>query len=269
MDTFPGMQFEPLSLHKYLYTHADPVNGIDPSGYFSITEYMTAQNIGLVAKSVAVGSLTGAIFGAIDASLSRDATGEAILNAAVNGAIGGAILGPLSRVKSLQKALIGVLGVATVVGTADSVSNGNYLQGGFRAISGLLSSYFYLRSTSFISDSIVPRIGSFSSPQGFSGVWSSTRAKIAMRPSTENQPIPNGWVDRSGGHRTVADEFFPSTNREHLFGFTVIKIGNNTVKVEFFSRSMNGNYPGNLVPEPFRPLIVQKVAKETGMTVLE
>ncbi|MCX7554685.1 RHS repeat-associated core domain-containing protein [Marinicella sp. S1101] len=35
MDVFPGMQFEPKSLHKYLYTHADPVNNIDPSGYFS------------------------------------------------------------------------------------------------------------------------------------------------------------------------------------------------------------------------------------------
>ena len=32
MDSFEGNQSDPLSLHKYLYAHADPVNGIDPSG---------------------------------------------------------------------------------------------------------------------------------------------------------------------------------------------------------------------------------------------
>ncbi|PQQ65387.1 RHS repeat domain-containing protein [Acetivibrio saccincola] len=35
-DPFGGFMFEPLSLHKYLYANADPVNKIDPSGYFSI-----------------------------------------------------------------------------------------------------------------------------------------------------------------------------------------------------------------------------------------
>ena len=32
MDSYEGGQSDPLSLHKYLYCHADPVNGIDPSG---------------------------------------------------------------------------------------------------------------------------------------------------------------------------------------------------------------------------------------------
>ncbi|MDR2643836.1 MAG: RHS repeat-associated core domain-containing protein, partial [Planctomycetaceae bacterium] len=32
LDPFFGNINEPLSLHKYLYTHTDPVNGIDPSG---------------------------------------------------------------------------------------------------------------------------------------------------------------------------------------------------------------------------------------------
>jgi len=34
MDTFEGDQEQPLSLHKYLYCRADPVNGSDPSGHF-------------------------------------------------------------------------------------------------------------------------------------------------------------------------------------------------------------------------------------------
>jgi RHS repeat-associated protein len=39
MDPYPGEIDEPLSLHKYLYTHADPVNLIDPSGYSAMSEY--------------------------------------------------------------------------------------------------------------------------------------------------------------------------------------------------------------------------------------
>ncbi len=51
MDTFPGMQFEPLSLHKYLYTHADPINNIDPSGYFSIGSFAAASRVaGIISK---------------------------------------------------------------------------------------------------------------------------------------------------------------------------------------------------------------------------
>jgi hypothetical protein len=34
MDSYEGTQEEPLTLHKYLYAHADPVNGTDPSGHF-------------------------------------------------------------------------------------------------------------------------------------------------------------------------------------------------------------------------------------------
>ncbi len=32
LDDFAGNNQDPQSLHKYLYTHADPINGIDPSG---------------------------------------------------------------------------------------------------------------------------------------------------------------------------------------------------------------------------------------------
>jgi RHS repeat-associated protein len=33
MDSYEGNQSDPLSLHKYLYGHANPVNGVDPSGH--------------------------------------------------------------------------------------------------------------------------------------------------------------------------------------------------------------------------------------------
>ncbi len=54
MDTFPGMQFEPLSLHKYLYTHADPVNNIDPSGYVSLPALTLGIGIGAILGEYAI-----------------------------------------------------------------------------------------------------------------------------------------------------------------------------------------------------------------------
>ena len=37
MDTYEGNNSDPLSLHKYLYAHADPVNNTDPSGNMTST----------------------------------------------------------------------------------------------------------------------------------------------------------------------------------------------------------------------------------------
>ena len=37
-DTWPGMQFEPMSLHRYLYCHSNPIGNWDPSGKFTIIE---------------------------------------------------------------------------------------------------------------------------------------------------------------------------------------------------------------------------------------
>ena len=37
-DRFEGIRSNPITLNPYLYTHADPVNGVDPSGYFSLGE---------------------------------------------------------------------------------------------------------------------------------------------------------------------------------------------------------------------------------------
>jgi RHS repeat-associated protein len=33
-DSYEGNSSEPLSLHKYTYVHNNPINGVDPSGYF-------------------------------------------------------------------------------------------------------------------------------------------------------------------------------------------------------------------------------------------
>ena len=40
MDSYLGSVYDPVSLHKYLYANANPVNYIDPTGYFSLAELM-------------------------------------------------------------------------------------------------------------------------------------------------------------------------------------------------------------------------------------
>jgi RHS repeat-associated protein len=45
MDTYQGGQGNPLTLHKYSYTHNNPGNGNDPTGLFTIAEYSAAESI--------------------------------------------------------------------------------------------------------------------------------------------------------------------------------------------------------------------------------
>ena len=46
-DTFEGHPTDPLSLHRYLYVHGNPVNGVDPSGHqFTIASTMSAVGNG-------------------------------------------------------------------------------------------------------------------------------------------------------------------------------------------------------------------------------
>lgn len=52
MDPYPGAINDPVSLHKYLYANADPVNFIDPSGLASLKEY------GIVVRAVALRIVT-------------------------------------------------------------------------------------------------------------------------------------------------------------------------------------------------------------------
>ena len=57
MDTYEGASSDPLSLHKYLYCHADPLNNIDPSGHESLSSMVTSMGIRMHVAATHIGSV--------------------------------------------------------------------------------------------------------------------------------------------------------------------------------------------------------------------
>ncbi|MBV9791806.1 MAG: hypothetical protein JOZ51_26690, partial [Chloroflexi bacterium] len=51
LDPYAGRVAEPLTLHKYMYAHADPVNNIDPSGQSVAIAYVQTTQISLAAMA--------------------------------------------------------------------------------------------------------------------------------------------------------------------------------------------------------------------------
>jgi RHS repeat-associated protein len=107
MDTYEGSGAEPASLHKYLYANADPVQGIDPSGRFTVAGMLTAiRTLGVVLRRVAIGGLIGGTAGGAFGGLisgfmhvlqnrSFEGLGAAVLQGIKSGAIMGAAVGGL------------------------------------------------------------------------------------------------------------------------------------------------------------------------------
>jgi len=52
MDTYPGNQEDPLSLHKYLYAADNPVNCIDPSGNETLVEINVTTGIQMNSRTL-------------------------------------------------------------------------------------------------------------------------------------------------------------------------------------------------------------------------
>ena len=53
MDSFEGFQTEPMSLHEYLYAHANPVTFVDPSGNASnLTEAIAVVSVVVILASI-------------------------------------------------------------------------------------------------------------------------------------------------------------------------------------------------------------------------
>ena len=133
LDPFFGRLNDPLSLHKYLYVHADPVNGYDPTGLaFSATAQLAVTGI-----SGVVGATVGSIvFGK---------SGRSPGYGALTGFVGGTSLtiafftGKFAPV-FLESAISGIFagGLSALIDVAngdDPTNYGKYLTNGMEAFS--------------------------------------------------------------------------------------------------------------------------------------
>ncbi|MCL1474223.1 RHS repeat-associated core domain-containing protein [Argonema antarcticum] len=103
-DSYEGDIFDPVSLHKFLYGNANPVNSIDPSGLSTLYE--------LAATTTLAGALAGGTLGATAGVVSGGGWNEILMSTgrgALGGAAGGLALG-------LGSPLIGSA-IGAVVGT--------------------------------------------------------------------------------------------------------------------------------------------------------
>ncbi len=72
LDTFEGQPTDPITLNKYIYGGADPVNMIDPSGQFSIPEVA----ISLAINASIAGAISGVTIGTVNGVLSAEDNGS-------------------------------------------------------------------------------------------------------------------------------------------------------------------------------------------------
>jgi len=71
-DTYEGRLNEPMTLHKYLYAHANPVNNIDPTGLFSLGEIAAARQIRNTLASIQFDSYSYLVSATLDYSQGKD-----------------------------------------------------------------------------------------------------------------------------------------------------------------------------------------------------
>jgi RHS repeat-associated protein len=130
LDPFAGNQNDPQSLHKYLYTHANPVMGIDPSGnLFTLADVLTG--VKLMSIITATGSLAGKV--------AFHVTGGSFWKGAGLGAVAGAAVGwtiAFRRTRVVPVIKEGLIGGAMNVGAG-------WFQGWLSDASGRTSSFVW------------------------------------------------------------------------------------------------------------------------------
>jgi RHS repeat-associated protein len=126
LDPFIGNNVDPQSLHKYLYVHGDPVQGVDPSG--EVTSI----------SSLATVSIIGGLFGALVGGIRGGVTG------ALWGLATGLILGPLMFVGAIGGGFV-ITGLAALAGLTISTTTGIFIS--FALLTGFS---LYRSGTNFV-----------------------------------------------------------------------------------------------------------------------
>ncbi|HWS88127.1 MAG TPA: RHS repeat-associated core domain-containing protein [Pyrinomonadaceae bacterium] len=199
-DVDEGNGFDPVSLHKYLYANADPVNMSDPSGYRSIGEMAATFRIwtitamaGLASRLVAATCLRGSIAVILAAGFTSGlysgldslSDGGDFFVPFANGFGAGATFAVVFLTFPELQALLPILTLyginAAVEGVGESVGKGNYVQAALRLGSAFAMPYLSGRLQRFLAGRQV-------APQ--------TNSKPAPAPSSEGPPPPNRdqWI---------------------------------------------------------------------------
>lgn len=144
LDPFAGNASNPQSYNKYLYTGGDPVNGIDPTGKFSIGSTLASVGIG----AIKYGAITGAIVGAANSGFGV-VTGQMDYSTAVQSwakfaLLGGAVQAVYKIHASLSLGMSVLLGVGElIVGEEIARRSGGLAEG----VHGLFRSFVQPENT--------------------------------------------------------------------------------------------------------------------------
>jgi RHS repeat-associated protein len=104
----------------------------------------------------------------------------------------------------------------------------------------------------------------YTAQQGFTGVYDTSTGELALVPSTGIEPIPEGWVDRSGGHADVSAAL--GGDPANQVGFAAVLQDDGSVQLTWKSGVLNSG-PGNMVPGEMQPQITQAVQGLTTRNV--
>jgi len=140
LDPFSGNNSDPQSLHKYLYTHGNPVMGVDPSGLFTLNE---------ILATVSISTITGCLAGGATFSALGQSPLEGIL---VGGQLGFGLSvafirgGPIGVLKAVAMGVISatlelIINGIEIIGNAGSVIRGDYNFDASRLTADLLRSF--------------------------------------------------------------------------------------------------------------------------------
>lgn len=228
----------------------DPVNLNDPSGYGWSDAAAGLFDSGV--KALGVGLLAG-----ITIAMAPAATPFLI----VAGLIGIAtelsdgynvFIDPCSTAADKHRYLGGLAGglVGSALGAPAGFGAGKALKGRFTAASS--------------GAPLAGFLDGHASGQGFSGVLDPDTGALRLRPSTYENPVPDGYVSARGGHFTLSSELGGNPNN---LGFTVFLQENGSLGVRWLSRSVNlrnPNFPGAEVPASFQGLVLDAITAATG-----
>lgn len=166
-DTYMGNSVDPVSLHKYLYADANPINGYDPSGHFELMEQLV--NVGI--QNVLMGMLGNIVKPAVNflaqALLPADLVNFVKNHLPTALEVGGNLTGQLPGKLGLfngnmgvqfvlgrdQGSLAGAVLVAGGIGLGGTVSqiSDNFESEKVPTVAGYIGGYWNLHSTTQLS----------------------------------------------------------------------------------------------------------------------